>query len=112
MAPPEAQVAHRLSPDERLTVLANERRRHVIEALGASSVPLAVADVAREVARRESDRDDPPAELTECVYLSLVHCHLPKLADARVVDRDRDRNVIAPGDSFGQVSTLLEALVR
>lgn len=96
-------------------ILANARRRSVLSCLRASDGPMALADVAEEVAARELDgptTGDVPQEVVERVYALLHHLHLPKMADAEVVTYDRDGGVVALGENAEQASSLVESLSR
>lgn len=94
-----------LSRDAVHSLLADERRRTLLRCLGDHG-PLAVSDLADEVARAEHDSPLPqiPDGDVLCVYLSLWHCHLPKLAQAAVVDHDRDRDLVTLGENAACVA--------
>lgn len=81
--------------DELFSVLANRRRRYVLYCLKTSKTPMAVADVADALVRWETD-ESPPAvqETRERVYISLYHCHLPKLADADLISFDINQKLV------------------
>ncbi|WP_049927264.1 DUF7344 domain-containing protein [Halopiger goleimassiliensis] len=68
-------------------LLAHHRRRHALQCLREHDTPMALADLADEVAVREYDAalPDIDAEDVTRVYLSLYHTHVPKLADADCV---------------------------
>lgn len=82
-----------------LSLLASERRRHVITIVSGVGEPITLADVADEVAIRESGR--PLTELSPervaRVYTSLYHDHLPRLQDAGIVTYDQERDLVGPG---------------
>lgn len=77
-------------------VLRNRRRRYVLHCLKTSKTPMALADLADELVRWETD-DSPSAvqDLREKVYTSLYHCHLPKLANKGLIDFDTDQNLVS-----------------
>lgn len=90
--------------------LAHQRRRYIVNCLGDE--PLALADVAMEVAARETDTPlaDQPTDVAQHVYISLYHHHVPKLEDAGIVQYDRDKKVVALADHkerLGQSAALL-----
>jgi len=74
--------------------LARARRRCILRCLNDAEKPLALADLAAEVANRESQRSDVDPETVKDVYLSLYHVHIPKLADADLVQYDKDRRTV------------------
>jgi len=75
-------------------ILANERRRAVIERLDASPGTVTVRDLSTAIAAAETGKSPPPARVRESVYTSLHQTHLPKLHDIGVVDYDRDRSLV------------------
>jgi hypothetical protein len=89
-----AAVTSELSADERYRVLSAERRRLTLDVVADRTAPVGLDDVARAVARRETDADVPDAAAVERVAVSLHHVHLPKLSDAGVVQYDPDSNRI------------------
>lgn len=72
--------------DELLGLLADSRRRTVLELL-ASKHSLSLTALADAIVQRERQAvtTDDAAERTERVRLSLHHNHLPKLADANLI---------------------------
>ena len=77
-------------------VLADSRRRYALECLSESQTPMALADLADEVASRERERPVPdvPAEEVKQVYTSLCHVHIPKMADASIVEYTQERDMV------------------
>jgi len=77
-------------------LLSSERRRHALGCLEEHG-PMALPDLADEVAEREHDALLPqvPEDAVLTTYLSLYHTHVPKLAEADVVSYDQDRDVVA-----------------
>lgn len=81
--------------------LANERRRVVLDSLAEAEPPVRVDDLARRVAARERRGDragepgrGPPEGAVRRVHVSLHHTHLPKLAEAGLLDYDPDHQVV------------------
>lgn len=74
--------------DDVISCLADERRRSVIDALETNG-EMDLDDLAREVSRRADD------ESTDDVLVDLHHLHVPKLADAGIVDYDPDEKRVA-----------------
>lgn len=96
--------------DSVFAVLASERRRTVLRCLRTADAPVAMADLARDVLARERDADpgDIPEEVIERVYVSLHHCHLPKLADGGYLQYDEDQSSVALTDDANSLEPLLE----
>ncbi len=68
--------------DDFFEILASPRRRYILHCLRTHDSPLALADVADEVAvyENESNITDISAEEIKRVYISLYHTHIPKAA--------------------------------
>lgn len=84
--------------DEALTVLANRRRRLTLSVVREHDEPIALPDVADEVAVREHGQ--PVTELSpETVaqtYISIYHDHLPRLVDLGILAYDQERDLVIP----------------
>jgi DNA-binding transcriptional ArsR family regulator len=97
-APPSASTAGSESPstDALLDVLGDRRRRRALSVLLGRPGPVALDDLAEEVAAREAG--DPPADTGSeeefRVRTALHHVHLPKLDDAGLVEYCTERNVV------------------
>jgi len=87
--------------DELLHALADQRRRDVIEI---------VREETEMAARRCADRIEKRRSLDGCPDLSLVHVHLPLLADVDVITYDPDSGTIAPGQRFQTAVSVLDGL--
>lgn len=99
------------SPVDRFcTILSDHERRSALTALAAGDTPMTLRDVTHEVVEREYDAriSDAPSDAVEDVYLSLVHVHVPMLADAEVIEFDSNREVIEDVD-LNDLEPLLSA---
>ncbi|MEZ3117164.1 hypothetical protein RYH80_14710 [Halobaculum sp. MBLA0147] len=93
--PEGVQTDQTLDHDEVFTLLKNRRRRAVLSLL--SDVPeTTLSDLADEIAADENDTtpDRLSSSQRKRVYISLYQNHLPKLADAGVIEYDRNRGDI------------------
>ena len=76
--------------------LSRSRRRYTLRHLKGTEKPMALADLAEEIADWESET--PKAEITDEtakeVYMSLYHNHVPKLADADLVQYNQERDTV------------------
>jgi len=70
--------------------LADERRRTVLSVLSDQSHPIGTETLARDVAAREAETTDRevPRDRIDDIEASLVHVHLPLLADATLIGYD------------------------
>lgn len=92
--------------------LAHQRRRLLIECLSENPGPIVVEEVVRYISERDdvSTTDtlsnETPAELT----ITLLHSHLPKMADAGVIEVEHETNTIREGYRFDLATSLLEVV--
>lgn len=105
------------SPLEFETVLdlcQSRTRRYVLAHFVTRPEPISMARLA-DVIRRYRSADESGESISEAgdLLLSLQHCHIPKLADAAVIEYDSDRGLIEPTDAISRLephlSTLIEA---
>src|SRR6056297_3636695 len=103
-----------LTADTILELLANRRRRYLLYALRGRTEPVELSRLAETVAGWE--HDVPPEEVAKndykSVYVSSVQCHVPKLADANVVDHDTDTHSVILAENFEQLEPYLEVVIR
>lgn len=75
--------------------LSRSRRRYLLYCLNTAGHPLPLADLAEAVAEMEvetqSELDD---EFVKEVYMSLYHAHVPKLADAGLVEYSQEQDEV------------------
>ena len=81
-------------------LLAHSYRRQVLAALADTDGSVTVRDVRNGIVTCETaaSLSDVPAAEIKRVYLTLLHVHVPMLADAGVIDYDPDRGVIEAAD--------------
>lgn len=72
--------------------------------------PPTVADVAKTLAAREHGApiEAVPERTVRCVYLALVHVHVPKLEADDAVARDRRRDTVALTERGKSLSAVAE----
>ena len=86
-------------------LLADERRREALYALYRREDPVPVADLAEEVA-------SAVAVGPEHVANSLHHVHLPKLADAGIVEYDVEAKTVRLADAFDRFHRYLHMAAK
>lgn len=89
--------------------LSDPHRRFTLQYLRDAGAPLAVADLATELAAWEADRpvEERTGEDREALEIALVHCHLPKLAAAGLLEYDHAGGTIAPASELDAVQPVL-----
>lgn len=87
----------RLSKSEIFELLSAERRQEVLKYLDNNDGRADLGELAEHVAGLECGCD--PGQLSsqqrKRAYVGLYQCHLPKMADAGVIDYDSNRGTIA-----------------
>ncbi|MFC4550626.1 MULTISPECIES: DUF7344 domain-containing protein [Halorussus] len=103
-----------LALDDLFELLANERRRRVLEHVRGADGPTGLPQLAADIAKRESDGivDSASPSEVERVQASLHHQHVPKLAESDVVDRGPDGETVSSGANVADAARLLDAVDR
>jgi len=81
-------------------LLSNERRQYVVEYVSAGDdASEDFGDLVDYVAARENEItvEQLDSDQRKCVYTALRQSHLPKLADAAVVEFEKRRGTVEPG---------------
>jgi len=83
-------------------ILKNERRRYVLLYLQQQEDTVTIGELAESIAAFENDIavEQLNAQQRKRVYIGLYQCHLPKMADADVVDFEKSRGEVSLG-SYG-----------
>lgn len=85
-----------VSLDTAFELFGNQRRRCVVQRLQEAGEPMQLSELEAEIAGIEigtaADVSDVDAER---VRISLYHVHLPKLADAGLVEYDAEEEVVS-----------------
>ena len=85
-------------------LLSNERRRGAIHYLKREHREAPVDELVDAVV--DWERGDSPSRAS--VYSSMVQTHLPRMAEAGVVEYDREENVVRPTERLRDVQFFLE----
>lgn len=90
-------------------ILADRRRRYVLQRLQTADQPISLEELVADISAWE---ETPPPKTTltdkvDEVTVSLQHCHLPKLADAGLIEYDRTAENVAYTD-HPQVEALVD----
>jgi hypothetical protein len=98
-----------ISPDEAFDLLANGRRRRVVERLCESDGELPLSEVAESLAGAETETAEEADGRYKSVYVSLQQTHLPKLQDAGVLVYDEDGRSVKAGPALPEIGTYVES---
>ncbi|WP_227377753.1 DUF7344 domain-containing protein [Haladaptatus halobius] len=91
-------------------ILADRRRRYILQRLQTANQPISLEELVADISAWE-DAPPPETALTDRVdevTVSLQHCHLPKLADAGLIEYDRSTKNVAHTD-HPQVNALVDS---
>lgn len=96
--------------DDLFDVVSNVRRRFVVACLDEYATPMALRDVADELATWEHDAPiaEVPEENVRSIYVSLYHVHVPKLAAAGIVEYSEERDAVAPREISEDIVSLVD----
>ncbi len=101
------------SIDQVIGAIADERRRACLAVLGDRDGSVPVTDLAATVAARSRDVSliEVSDDYHRQVLTDLVHAQLPALAEADLVDWDRDAGVVAAADHAALTGGVVEDLL-
>lgn len=90
------EADERLSKAEVFELLSVERRQQVLLFLDRVEGTADVGELAEHIASIECDceRSQLSSQQRKRVYVGLYQCHLPKMADAGVIDYNADRGFV------------------
>ena len=98
--------------DAALEALASKRRRHLVSILLEHDEPMAMADLSKELAKRECCDESSPLldDHAKDIYLTLYHLHVPKLVDLGVLTCNDDRLTVTTNPAVAEATDLIEVL--
>ena len=98
--------------DEIFDVLSNSRRRFVLASLEGVEIPVSVEELTREVVAWEAQRSVPGRSDADrnAIEISLMHNHLPKMAEAGLIRYDDTRRTVALVNQNDEVRAHLQPL--
>ncbi|WP_123537136.1 DUF7344 domain-containing protein [Halosimplex salinum] len=99
-----------LSKGEIFDVLQNQRRRYVLEYLKRYEEPVALSDLATQVAAWEYQTpvEEVTNEQKKRVYTTLQQTHLGRMEEAGIVEYDCDENLVARTPYTEEMTVYLE----
>ncbi|MBV0923283.1 hypothetical protein KTS45_03645 [Halomicroarcula limicola] len=107
-----AGASEPLSKGEIFDVLHNERRRYVLQYLREHGGPVELGDLTSEVAAMEYDCccDDVSSAQRKRVYTTLQQTHLPRMAEASIVEYDADNGLVSTTPQTEELTVYLEVV--
>ncbi|MBX0293846.1 DUF7344 domain-containing protein [Haloarcula nitratireducens] len=109
---PITKEADPLSKGEIFDVLQNERRRYVLQYLREHGGPVELGDLTSEVAAMEYDCccEDVSSAQRKRVYTTLQQTHLPRMAEASIVEYDADEGLVTTTPQTEELTVYLEVV--
>ena len=99
--------------DAAFELCRDRHRRLLLSILLADERPMTMNDLTKEIAVRVHGEQitDLSAEVVVGTYCLLYHVHVPKLADAKVLTHDHERNLVETGDAFAAMKPFVSQFV-
>ena len=97
---------------ELFDVLANERRQYIVHRLTKTEESIALADMARDIAARETDdRKSTSHEDVKQIRTQLHHRHVPKLCDHNVASYNQDQRTLSHAANTERAQQILTVAI-
>lgn len=113
MRHPPAQTDHVLSTDIALQLIADRRRRTVLQVLRErGETGVSIDELVSELADRSRASDHHSIDRVAQTRISLVHNLLPKLNDYGVIAIDPGTGLVKQGPAFEALEPVLDLLRR
>jgi hypothetical protein len=107
---PNGTTALILELDEVFAGLDHPRRRYLLYTLVNESSEAPLPELAANIAAWEQEKpvDEVTDEKQRDVYISLYHCHVPRLSELGIVDYQHTDNIIVRAVNTDQVQAVLD----
>ncbi|MDY0129511.1 MAG: hypothetical protein RBR63_04935 [Methanosarcina vacuolata] len=87
------QTQPQLSKSDIFGVLQNDRRRYVLEFLRTQGSQ-SVRSLSEEIARVESQTEEPKSNVRKSIYVSLLQTHIPKMESLGIITYNREQDIV------------------
>lgn len=87
------QTQPQLSKSDIFGVLQNDRRRYVLEFLRTQGSQ-SVRSLSEEIARVESQTEEPKSNVRKSIYVSLLQTHIPKMESRGIITYNREQDIV------------------
>lgn len=98
-----------LSQDRVFDILSNPRRRFVLHYLSRQSDAIPLRELADEVARWETGDETLSPQQRKRVYVSLYQTHVPRLADAGMIEFDSESGLVNLADRAQEIDRYVKS---
>lgn len=96
--------------DQLFDVLSHPYRRFVLDNLLSVEMPVPVRELSADLAEWETSASDRSGEKRSTIEISLVHNHLPKMAEAEFIEYDAERQTVVLANRSDEVRPHLHAM--
>lgn len=95
--------------DQIFEILKNKRRRFVLRHLETAEDQVRLSELAEQIAAWENEKEvrQITSQERKRVYVGLYQCHLPKMDDMGVIEFNKPRGIIEPGENIDLVKQYL-----
>lgn len=93
--------------DRLFGVLSHPHRRFVLDKLLTVEMPVSVSELSTELGAWEASASDGSGDRADAVEISLVHDHLPKMAEADLIRWDVAERTVTLADRTDEVRARL-----
>lgn len=99
--------------DAVLDLCSKKHRRIVLAVLAEQQRSLTVDDLTKAIVKHNhhTPLTKVSSETITQIKISLYHCHIPKLADAGLIEFDADRELVEPNEACEQIEPDLASIV-
>jgi hypothetical protein len=82
-----------LSQSDIFGILQNDRRRNVLQILRTQGSQ-SVRSLSEEIARLETETEEPKSSVRKSIYVSLLQTHIPKMESLEILNYDRANDTV------------------
>ena len=86
-------VQTNLSQSDIFGILQNDRRRHVLQILRTQGSQ-SVRSLSEEIARLETETEEPKSSVRKSIYVSLLQTHIPKMESLEIINYNREHDSV------------------
>lgn len=103
----------RLDRDAIHDLCSDKHRRIVLAVLAEQQRPLTLNDLAKTIVKHNHHvpLTEASGETITRIKTSLYHCHVPKFAEAGLIEFDAERKLVEPNAEFEQIETHLASFL-
>lgn len=98
--------------DDLFAALSHTHRRVVLQYLRTTGTPVSLDDIVTKLVAWEADQSSSNESAADraTFEVSLPHVHLPKLADAGLIEYDAAEQIVAFADETSELESHLETM--